>query len=265
MEMTGTLLCGLVLSWERPRFTHGTWRSQMLLQEEKEGMAVTVHVSTHRAEDHVWLTRVGQHVVAHDVAWLDSWAVHTSRAAVTAEEEVTFSCALFENLAAPARKVTGLKREAPTLLLVSLEGPGRDHQVVVVKCVDRTCFNAFQVGETVALFNLIVKSWESNTLYFTERSGIRHITRQAKRRRSLSPPPPPSRPIRQHVKWRCLMCGWLNHPSLTCCHSCQRTRTEGPESLFDFGRHNFAPRWQCKRCGHEHWQRYKQICWRCEE
>ena len=110
MEMAGTTLCGRVLSWERPRLTHGTWRSKMVLdQEERKGMAVTVHVLTHRAEDHVWLTRAGQHVVAHDVVWHDPCTVHTSRAVVS-EEARSFPCALFENLAAPARKVTGLKR-----------------------------------------------------------------------------------------------------------------------------------------------------------
>ena len=229
MEMTGSTLCGWVLCWERPRLTHGTWRSKIVLQEEREGVAVTVRVLTHRAEDHVWLTRVGQLVVAHDVVWRDPWTAHASRAVVT-EEEVTLSCALFENLATSARKVTGLKREAATLLLVFLDGPGCD-QVVVVKCVDHTRFDAFQVGDTVALFNLTARGSESDTLYFTERSGIRHIMlpRQAKRRRSFSPPPP--RPIRQRIKWRCLMCGWLNHPSLLAILFCAKSNSAKTERL----------------------------------
>ena len=249
------MLSGKVTRWERPRRQNGTWTSRL----EIAGTTL-LHVTTHRDEDHIWITHVGECISAEHVEWTDAHTAHSSHVTL-ANPEPTRRHSCFMDIL--PRRVVGMQREkGATVLHLFFED-----QSEALWYPPPAVQDVVQVGDHVALFNVKVSPHNEKTL-ITSRSHVEVLKpktckRSKKRARSLSPPPMERAQERQH-KWECLMCGWRNYPTHSACRWCDRSRRTGPASVFDFGRVHFAPYWTCKQCGHEEWvNQTRGPCWKC--
>jgi hypothetical protein len=121
-------------------------------------------VSTKSAEDHVWITKKGQWIVARNIEWDDDDddGHRCSDVSMSGDyHDVKFVDFL-------EQKVVGLKREG-TMMELTLREQG------LVKCESAKKFDqllALGVGAMVNVYNLTLYE-SSGNVHLTEKSGIR--------------------------------------------------------------------------------------------
>ncbi len=86
---------------------------------DSNGLSFTLLVTTHSAEEHVWLTRHGQRVYAEDVVFDSPLGGRTARCVLEEEEGKRENTCFFRDFAVD--KITGLRRVEGGSLMVSRE------------------------------------------------------------------------------------------------------------------------------------------------
>ena len=242
---------GQVASWSRPVFQHNIgWHSSLTLTNGQ-----LILVSTDTAEDHVWITKLGERV---EVGL--NGVVHLVADEEEEEEGNVVPGRLYIDL--PPLRIVGIKRQC-SLLEVLLQ----DGRCVVCAAKEEKGREVLEagVGAVVQLYN--VTQFHVGELHVTSKSGVRVFLQEkraeAKRRRTPSPPPRPAPPRGRQPRWNCLMCGWLNYPSAGSCRICKRTRRLGPMHLTFF---NWpSEMWCCRQCAFETNACNSKECERCAE
>lgn len=213
----------LATAWTRPLFnpTDHTYGSTITVDGN-----ILIRLITATAEDHVWLTHLGQRITVDGIVWEQPNTIGTARRAFLVNETPPPAPQRYCNLA-PSR-ITAISKRGPEILAIDLERHGQVW--CASKAKQREVLQDAGIGVMVALYNVTTTTGH---LYLTEKSGIRVIPPQPICRRRKTPSPPPHRPQKRlltggrPIKWMCHECGWLTWPGKRNCGACDRERRLG--------------------------------------
>jgi hypothetical protein len=187
---------------------------------------------------------------------------------------------VFQNLS--PQQIRGYLRRDTALLHVfffsSSSTNQQQRQPSEVTCVDAkkaTELLAIGIGGYVKLYNVKVSPAESGVVLVTVNSGVRAVRPPENQKENngitnanKTAGGPAARNQAQPSRWNCLLCNWLNFPSITVCVSCKTGRKQGPVAPDCFFKDLRGPpytydTWTCDACCARKNSPWKDDCWKC--
>ncbi len=256
-------LAGTIMWWSAdcPLFCSEGFRCTVIVKDEI-GYTLTLHITTVRIEDSIFVTRSDQEIIANNVLIEAPFAGSTSTAFL--EEDRHVEIVRYVDL--EAARFLGTRSHGFVVEIILEKRSGEDFRV---QCTDKVkCSELFhlELGAIVRLFN--VKIDRDQHMFLTGKSGIRAYADPVVPPQPVAPPPP--KPVQQQkqdwrTRWECIMCGKLNFISHLCCRGCNTTRKEGPATKDIARKRNYAEeKWACPKCKYDKNRDFSSACWRCD-
>ncbi len=259
-------LPGIVVwcSSDVPALSSDGFRGTLILEDEI-GYTLTLHITTVRIEDSIFVTRSDQEIIANNVLIEAPFAGSTSTAFL--EEDRHVEIVRYVDL--EAARFLGTRSHGFVVEIILEKRSGEDFRV---QCTDKVkCSELFhlELGAIVRLFN--VKIDRDRGMFLTDRSGIRVCEKPLVLLPPPVPPPlpsPPPRPVQKQdwrARWECILCGKLNFIGHVCCRRCNSTRKEGPATKDIARKRNYGEeKWACPKCKYGKNRDFSSSCWRCD-
>jgi hypothetical protein len=258
-------LSGTVVWWSSdcPLLSPDGFRCSVVVQDQI-GYTLTLHITTVRQEDNVFVSRLGQQIIANNVLIEAPFEGSSSEAFL--EEDRHVEIVRYVDLE-PARFL-GTRSHGPVVEIILEKHNGENFQVQYADKAKRSELLRLELGAVVRLFN--VKIVGDRGMFLTDRSGIRVRVEPV----ALPPPiplpmlsPPPKTVEKQdwRAKWECIICGKLNFIGHVCCRRCNTTHKEGPATRDIAQKRNYAEeKWFCYNCKYDRNRDFSLSCWRCD-
>ncbi len=258
-------LAGTIMWWlaDCPLFCSEGFRCTLIVKDEI-GYTLTLHITTVRIEDNVFVTRSGQEIIANNVLIEAPFAGSTSTAFL--EEDRHVEIVRYVDL--EAARFLGTRSHGFVVEIILEKRSGEDFRV---QCTDKVkCSELFQLelGAIVRLFN--VKIDRDLGMFLTDRSGIRVCEEPLVLPPPVPPPlpSPPPKPVQKQdwrTRWECILCGKLNFIGHVCCRRCNSTRKEGPATKDIARKRNYGEgKWVCYKCKYDKNRDFSTSCLRCD-